>query len=84
MASGKVRKGCTCDRAFWIGTDVLQDAQVVMEFGHYTEECRARTEQEKEDKGAAMKLETSGQHKVEQEPDVSLKWRKIVEPDQSR
>ena len=28
-----VRKECTCDRAFWTSTDVLQDAQVVLESG---------------------------------------------------
>ena len=26
-----VRKGCTCDRTFWISTDVVQDAQAVLE-----------------------------------------------------
>ena len=29
-----VRKGCTYDRAFWISTDVRQDAQVVVELDH--------------------------------------------------
>ena len=28
-----VRKECTCDRTFWTSTDVLQDAQVVLESG---------------------------------------------------
>ena len=28
-----VRKECTCDRTFWTLTDVLQDAQVVLEMG---------------------------------------------------
>ena len=26
-----VRKDCTCDRTFWLSTDVLQDAQVVLD-----------------------------------------------------
>ena len=48
----------------------------------HTEECRARIEQEMVDKGDAIKLETSGsQEDVVQEPDVSLKKRKIGEPD---
>ena len=28
-----VRKECSCDRTFWTSTDVLQDAQVVLESG---------------------------------------------------
>ena len=48
----------------------------------HTEECRARIEQEMMDKGDAIKLETSGnQEEIVQEPDVSLKKRKIGEPD---
>ena len=48
----------------------------------HTEECRARIEQEMVDKGDAIKLETSGnQEEIVQEPDVSLKRRKIGEPD---
>ena len=54
-----VRKGCTCDRTFWISTDELQDAQVVVELDN-TQECRARIEQEMLDKGDAIKLETTG------------------------
>ena len=50
--------------------------------GQHTEECRARIEQEMMDKGDAIKLETSGnQEEIVQEPDVSLKKRKIGEPD---
>ena len=50
--------------------------------GQHTEECRARIEQEIVDKGDAIKLETSGnQEEIVQEPDVSLKKRKIGEPD---
>ena len=49
--------------------------------GQHTEECRARIEQEMVDKGDAIKLETSGnQEEIVQEPDVSLKKRKIGEP----
>ena len=51
--------------------------------GQYTEECRARIEQEMVDKGDAIKLETSGnQEEIVPEADVSLKKkRKIGEPD---
>ena len=50
--------------------------------GQHTEECRARIEQEIVDKGDAIKLETSGnQEEIVQELDVSLKKRKIGEPD---
>ena len=31
--AANVREGFTCDRTFWISTDVLQDAQVVLELG---------------------------------------------------
>ena len=49
--------------------------------GQHTEECRARIEQETVDKGDAIKLATSGnQEEIVQEPDVSLKKRKIGEP----
>ena len=47
----------------------------------HTEECRARIEQEMVDKGNAIKLETSGNQEIVPEPDVSLKKRKIGEPD---
>ena len=48
----------------------------------HTEECRARIEQEMVGKGDAHKLETSGnQEEIVPEPDVSLKKRKIGEPD---
>ena len=48
----------------------------------HTEECRARIEQEIEDKGDAIKLETSGnQAEIVPEPGVNLKKRKIGEPD---
>ena len=50
--------------------------------GQHTEECRARNEQEMVDKGDAIKFETSGnQEEIVQEPDASLKKRKIGEPD---
>ena len=50
--------------------------------GQHTEECRARIEQEMVDKGDAIKLETSGnQEEIVEEPDVSLKKRKMGEPD---
>ena len=50
--------------------------------GQHTEVCRARMKQEIVDKGDAMKLETSGnQEEIVQDPDVSLKQRKIGEPD---
>ena len=54
-----VRKGCTCDRRFWISTDALQDAQVVLELGSTTEECE-ELNKKMVDKGDAIKLETSG------------------------
>ena len=47
--AANVRKVCTCDRTFWTSTDVLQDAQVVVDMGS-TQECRARIEQEMVDK----------------------------------
>ena len=31
LASGKRAKGCPCDRTFWMCTNMLQDAQVVLE-----------------------------------------------------
>ena len=75
-----VRKVCTCNRTFWTSTDVLQDAQVGI--GQHTEECRARIEQEMLDKDDAFKLETSGnQEEIVPEPDVSLKKRKVGEPE---
>ena len=50
--------------------------------GEYTEEFRARIEQEMVDKDDAFKLETSGkQEEIVPEPNVSLKKRKIGEPD---
>ena len=50
--------------------------------GQHTEECRARIEQEMVDKSGAVELETSGnQEEIVPEPDVSLKKRKIGEPD---
>ena len=50
--------------------------------GQRTEECRARNEPEAVDKGDAIKLETSGnQEEIVPELDVSLKKRKIGEPD---
>ena len=50
--------------------------------GQHTEECRARNEQEMVDKGDAIKLEASGNRKeIVQEPDASLKRRKIGEPE---
>ena len=50
--------------------------------GQYTEERRARIEQEMVDKGDAIKFETSGnQQEIVPEPDVSLKQRKVGEPD---
>ena len=49
--------------------------------GQHTEESRARIEQEMVEKGDAIKLETSGnQEEIVQEPDVSLKKRKVGEP----
>ena len=53
--------------------------------GQSTDECRARIEQEMVDKGDAIELETSGnQDEIVQEPDVSVKKRKIGEPDISQ
>ena len=50
--------------------------------GQQTEEYQARIEQDMVDKGDAIKLGTSGnQEEIAQEPDVSLKKRKIGEPD---
>ena len=50
--------------------------------GQHTEECRPRVEQEMVDKGDTIKLETSGnQEEIVPELDVSLKKRKIGEPD---
>ena len=50
--------------------------------GQHTEECRARKEQEMVDKRDAIELETSGnQEEIVPEPDVSLKKRKLGEPD---
>ena len=72
-----VRKGCVCDRTFWISTNVLLDAQVVLGLDN-TEDCRARVEQEMVDKGDAIKLEASGnQEEIAQEPDASLQKRRI-------
>ena len=48
-----VRKVCTHDRTFWISTDVLQDAQFVLDLDN-TQEWRARVEQEMLDKGDAI------------------------------
>ena len=45
-------------------------------------ECRARIEEAMVDKGDATELETSGsQEEIVQERDVSLKKRKVGEPD---
>ena len=50
--------------------------------GQHTEECRARIEQDMVNKGDAIKVETSGNQKeIVPEPDVSLKKRKVGEPD---
>ena len=50
--------------------------------GQHTEECPARFEQEMVDKGDSIKLETSGnQEEIVQEPDASLKKRRIGEPE---
>ena len=50
--------------------------------GQHTEDCRARVEQEMVDKGDAIKLEVSAhQEEIAQEPDASLKKRRIGEPD---
>ena len=50
--------------------------------GQHTEECRVIIEQEMMDKGDAIKLETCGNQKeIVQMPDVTLKKRKIGEPD---
>ena len=66
---------------FWTSTDVLQDAQVMLETGS-TQECRARIEQGMVDRGDAIYYETSGnQEEIVQGLDVSLKKRKIGEPD---
>ena len=52
------------------------------ELAEHKGKCRARTEQEMVDKGDAIKLETSGnQEEIVPELDVSLKKRKIGEPD---
>ena len=68
-----VRKGCTYDKTFWISTDVLQDAQVVLETWQHTEDCRARIEQEMLDKGDAIKLKTCGnQEEIVKELDISF------------
>ena len=66
---GQVRTHCRMPRLCW-------------KRAAHTEECRARIEQEMVDKGDAIKLETPGnQEEIAQEPDVSLKKRKIGEPD---
>ena len=58
---------------------ILCDAQVVLELDKHTAECRARIEQEMVDKGDAVKIVTS--EEIVQEPDDSVKKRKIGEPD---
>ena len=82
LESADVRTECICDRTFWTSTDVLQDAQVVLESGS-TQECRARIEQEIVNKGDAIKLETSGNlEEIVPEPDCQFsKNRKVGEPD---
>ena len=77
-----VRKECTYDRVFWTSTDVLQDAQVVLEMGSTQRSAELELNKKMVDKGDAIKLETSGnQEEIVPEPDVSLKKRKIGEPD---
>ena len=50
--------------------------------GQHTEECRARIGEKMVNKGDAIELETSGNQKeIVPEPDVSLKKRKVGEPD---
>ena len=71
LASGKRAKRVYLRQNFWTSTDVLQDAQVVLELG--------RIEQKMVDKGDAIKLETFGnQEEIAQKPDVNLKKRKLV------
>ena len=60
MESRQTCKKSAFATTFWTSTDVLQNAQVVLENGQHTEECRARIEQALVDKGDATKLETSG------------------------
>ena len=77
-----VRKECTCDRTFWTSTDVLQDAQVVLESGSTQRSAERRIEQDMVNKDDAIKLETCGnQEEIVPEPDVVLKKRKVGEPD---
>ena len=76
-----VQKECTCDRI------LDKDGRTAgcpgfLGIGQHTEECLARIEQDMVDTSDAIKLETSGnQEEIVQEPDVSLKKRKIGEPD---
>ena len=50
----------------------------------HTEECRARIEQEMETKVMQLSSRSGNQEEIVQEPDVSLKKRKIGEPDINR
>ena len=80
--AANVRKGCTCDKTFWISTDVLQDAQAVLELGSTQRSAEQELDKKRWTNGDAMKLETFGNRwGVVQELDVSLKKRKIGEPD---
>ena len=77
-----VRKECICDRTFGPVRTYCRMPRLCWKYEQHTEECQARIEQEVVDKGDAMKLETSGnQEEIVQELDVSLKKRKIGEPD---
>ena len=76
-----VRKEWSCDRTFWIGTDVLQDAKVVLEMG-----TQMRAEQELNKKWWTEVMQLNSRHlefleEIVQEPDVSLNKRTIGEPD---
>ena len=76
------RKGCICDRAFWISTDVRQDAQAVLELDHTQKIAEQELNKKYWIKCDATKVETrEKQEEIVKEPDVSLKKRKIGEPD---
>ena len=57
--AANVRKGCTCDRTFWIGADVLQDAQVVLALGSTQRSAEQELNKKWWTKGDAIKLEVS-------------------------
>ena len=76
-----VRKCSICARTFSDKYGRTVGCPGCVGVGQHTEECRARIEQGMVDKGDAIKLEASGNKKNVQEPDVSLKRRKIGEPD---